>query len=249
VDRRVWLLATTALASGAVLSGPSRAADLNIPVKAAPAIAPFSWSGCYVGVNAGGVGLRTKQRIDVIGNPAVESSGTDTGFIGGAQAGCNHQTAKNWVFGIEGDINYVSARRRFSSAFTAYASEDAYGSGETRLRWLMTLRGRLGHVWNQSMLYVTGGLAGGDVKSSFSALEIGAGDPFHGSYSGIRFGWTVGGGFEHAFTNRISGKIEYLHFDLGKVSYPVIGPTETWNATANVSGDIVRVGLNFKLQP
>ena len=49
-------------------------------------------------------------------------------------------------------------------------------------------------------------------------------------------------------------KLEYLHFDLGSASYNVnlvsgdsSGMPTTWPASAKVSGDIFRVGVNYKL--
>jgi len=62
-------------------------------------------------------------------------------------------------------------------------------------------------------------------------------------------------GFEHAFTNRLSLKLEYLHFDLGKVNYGVprvdfaAAFVTPWAASAEVSGDIVRAGINYKFTP
>ena len=44
---------------GAVLliAGPALAADLPVKApRAAPLAAPFSWTGCYIGATAGGVG-------------------------------------------------------------------------------------------------------------------------------------------------------------------------------------------------
>jgi hypothetical protein len=58
---------------------------------------------------------------------------------------------------------------------------------------------------------------------------------------------------ERAFSSRVSGKIEYLHFDLGDVAYNVSLVSGTsvlppvWQANAQVSGDIIRVGVNVKL--
>ena len=79
---------------------------------------------------------------------------------------------------------------------------------------------------------------------------------FAGSYSKVRFGWTVGAGVEHAFTNRWSSKLEYLHFDLGSVDYlvtQVSGGTNNlppvWTASAKVSGDLVRAGINYRFWP
>ena len=74
-------------------------------------------------------------------------------------------------------------------------------------------------------------------------------------------GWTAGGGGEWAFAHNISVKAEYLHYDLGTMHYsanqitsisaPCAGSTPF--ASVNVSpsaefkGDLVRMGLNFKL--
>jgi len=246
VGMKSKLIATTALTSTALIPAAVLAADLRMPVKAPPVAPPFAWNGCYVGLNAGGASVRLQQRIVLPNDPAIESSERDNGFTGGGQIGCNVQYAPNWAFGVEGDINYIGAKHGFSTAFDALRGEDSYGvTGRTRLRWLGTLRGRLGPTWGHSFLYATGGLAVGHVNSSVDAVLLPS-TPFSGSSSSTRSGWVVGAGFEHAFTSRISGKIEYLHFDLGKTSFSVIGPVETWNVTTKVSGDIIRAGLNFR---
>jgi len=59
----------------------------------------------------------------------------------------------------------------------------------------------------------------------------------------------AGGGIAAQLTNKVSAKFEYLHFDLGRFSYSVIGGSEIWNATTKVSGDMVRFGLNYKISP
>jgi outer membrane immunogenic protein len=230
------LFATTALSSTALLSF-SGLAIAQKPV-------PFTWTGCYVGLNAGIASTRIKQRIVPPINPAIESSDRDTGFAGGGQVGCNLQYAPNWAFGVEGDINYVGARRSLNAAFAS--SEDSYGvMGRTRLRWLGTVRGRLGPTWGQSFLYATGGLAVGHVSSSFDVV-INNNPPISASDSSTRTGWVVGAGFEHAFTSRISGKIEYLHFDLGRNSHSAMILGQTWTATNRVSGDRFLAGLNLR---
>jgi outer membrane immunogenic protein len=229
-----------------------------MPVKAPPVVMPFSWTGCYAGVNFGGLSHRLRHRLDIpatIDTPAftAESSYRDADFIIGGQVGCNYQFASNWVLGLEGDINYADARR--SSGFGFFTGEDTVGTQSTRLRWLSTVRGRLGPTWGRAFLYVTGGLAIGKVESSVSATTfIGPDTTFAGSVSQTRLGGVVGAGIEYAFTDRVSAKFEYLYFDLGNVDYAVTGalPTvlpPTWNASARVSGDIVRAGLNIRFYP
>ena len=118
-------------------------------------------------------------------------------------------------------------------------------------------------------MYVTGGLAMGRISSSVTANVTQTGAPpntdvtqFTGSASTTRLGWTMGAGFEHAFTDRLSAKVEYLHFDLGDITYAVNGTVLSinppngngtvplmWYARSSFSGDIVRLGVNYKLSP
>ena len=256
------LLASTAMASCVVVwLDPAMAG--NVP-------SPFSWTGCYVGLNAGGLSARIAHNVvvpAVAGGPGeldIGDSGSGTGFIGGGQAGCNQQYFGNWVFGIEGDLDYARTSHNFNSNFDAspynLGFEDAYGpatiSAQASLHWLATFRGRVGYsVWDRTFIFATGGIAIGSVSASLDGSVSSTLGPFlfAGSYSGVRTGWVLGAGVEHAFTDSITAKLEYLHFDLGDVSYVVIGsngggtlPT-TWNANASFSGDLVRVGLNFKI--
>ena len=238
-SKSVLLTSTALTTSMAFISGAAMAADM--PVKAPVVAQPFSWSGCYVGGNVGGAWADIDQSVSFPGVIVIPSSGRSSSVIAGAQAGCNWQFTPSWVFGVEGDFNWLNLKRSHEFS-TAVSGEDTVGSQTTKLRWLTTVRGRLGYAWDRSMLYVTGGLAGGDVKSS---LSVARGGVFAGSTSDTRWGWTLGAGYEYAFTRTISGKLEYLHFDLGNVTVA----SSPWDANAKVSGDLVRVGINVKLTP
>jgi outer membrane immunogenic protein len=138
---------------------------------------------------------------------------------------------------------------------------------------LATLRARLGFTpVDQVLLYVTGGLALGRASSDINVSQFETGPfcstgiaftPSSGSRSSTLTGWTAGGGGEWAFAPNISVKAEYLHYDLGTMHYsanqitdisaPCAGPPNTPFASVNTSpsaefkGDLVRVGLNFKI--
>jgi outer membrane immunogenic protein len=248
------LLASTALtASTTLLAGAAWAADLPVKTPVAPPTPRvFSWTGCYIGANVGGASTSIRQSAvvpSVVGRPSspYDFSGQGGSFTGGGQLGCNWQLNPNWVIGFESDINSLKANRN-----VIFGGENTIrGSQMTSLSWVGTFRGRFGYVWDRVFLYATGGLAFGKVDSSVSAS-----DPpgfYAGSYSAVRAGWAAGGGVEYAFTDRISGKVEYLHFDLGNANYTVSNVTAnspaSWITTAGVYGDIVRVGFNFKLFP
>jgi outer membrane immunogenic protein len=247
MESKSALLTSTALkTSMALISGAAVAADM--PVKAPGIAAPFSWSGCYIGGNVGGAWADVDQSVNVPQIVFIQSSGRSSSAIAGAQAGCNWQSAPNWILGFEGDFNWLNLKR--SHDFTTTGGEDTVGSQTTKLRWLTTVRARLGYTWDRSLLYITGGLAGGSVKSSASVAFVGGNPVFSVSTSDTRWGWTVGAGYEYAFTRTISGKLEYLHFDLGSIN-TASGPADlfTWATNAKVSGDLVRVGINVKLTP
>ena len=167
--------------------------------------------------------------------------------------------AGQWVFGIEGDFNYLKGNRQ-DTFRSLRDGEDVVGRQETKLRWLSTVRGRFGYVWANTAFYATGGLAIGDVKSDASATRSDGGvveATFAGAYSSTRTGWTAGAGIEHFLSNRVSFKVEYLHFDLGDFNYNVslatglVSPDvpSQWQANGKVTGDIVRFGVNYRFAP
>ena len=247
-------LASTALTSTALMAGTAWAADLPVKAVPAPVNARMSWNGCYAGLNAGGAISRLDQNVAVPGVVGFDSSTSKSSFTGGGQIGCNWQPDPSWVLGIEGDFNYLHAKR--SQAFGyRFSGEDTVGSQETSLRWLATIRGRLGYTFDRWFLYGTGGLAIGNVKSSVSASDT-IPTQYAGSYSSDRTGWAAGLGFEYAFAERLSAKLEWLHYDLGTANYLVGvvsgGPPQQptpWNGSAKVTGDLIRVGLNYRFTP
>jgi len=257
------LLASTALtASSTLVAGAAFAADMAVKAPPRPAPIPFSWSGCYVGGNAGGAWTQFDDSLTTAApNYSVvtlELSGHDTSFTGGGQLGCNWQFNPNWVGGLEGDVNYIHASHTHHGKIVGTFGPGSPGEdtvGTTTLRWLATIRGRFGYAWGQSFLYATGGLALGGVKSSFALTDADGNDAsviFAGSQSSTRAGWAAGAGYEYAFSDRLSFKLEYLHFDLGRVHYSVprvdvnAACCAPWTGSADVTGDIVRLGVNYK---
>lgn len=250
MGRRFSLLTSTALTTSTALLSGAMAADMRLPTKAPPLAAPaFSWAGCYIGANGGVASVSISQRNTVPGFETDATKGRDLGGTAGAQIGCNYQYSPSFVLGIEGDINFVDVGRRKRFDLDT-ANEDITGTHATRLHWLATVRGRLGFVADRTLFFVTGGLAVGEVKTRVNAVEEETSDVYRKSDNGTRTGWTAGFGVEHAFTNKISIKAEYLHFDLGRERFNVsVGllASDVLRISSRVSGDIVRIGVNFKL--
>ncbi len=182
------LLAATAIATAAA----SAASAADLPMRATPppvpyiAAAPlFTWTGFYVGVNAGyGWSDDDFDAVD------FADDDNDGGFIGGAQIGYNYQIG-SFVVGLEGDIQYADFGRDGVFNFTDEDGDILQGELESS-DWFGTVRARAGVAFDRALIYATGGFAFADDAT----------------------GWTAGGGVEYAFTNNLSAKIEALYVSL-----------------------------------
>jgi outer membrane immunogenic protein len=252
-------------AAAAVIAGPAFAADMatRAPVytKAPAPIPVYSWTGFYVGLNGGGgwnnttgdQSCLTPGPAFILAGPGCSTTTTGTlkpsGGLFGGQAGYNWQTGM-WVWGIETDIQWSGIKD--AASFTVPCCLPGLGTpgaGTTsqNLDWFGTVRGRLGiTVWDRGLLYGTGGLIYGEEKVSetvtFPAVAYGA------AASSTRTGWTAGAGFEYAFTNNVTGKVEGLWYDMGSQTIGFTSPVTnfTENGTFNYKGALVRAGLNWK---
>ena len=235
------LLSTVALPI--LVAGPAMAADLPVKAPAAPVAiaAPPSWTGFYIGLNAGGI-WDSSRASDItpflLGSNAIFAGDSNTlrpaGPIGGVQAGYNWQTS-NWVFGIEADIDAASAHVSFN-----YVSPSSlYSMQNARLSALGTIRGRVGWDFGSTLAYVTGGAAFGDLKDSVAtpAFSLAV------SRNGWATGWTVGGGVEHAFAPHWSAKLEYL---FAKFPDATISSPRGYSFKFRDSAQTLRAGVNYR---
>lgn len=143
---RSRLLASAAVLAGLGLAAPAVAADLSgrYPAPYVQPVAAFTWTGFYVGGNAG-YGWGTTS----FGDPG--------GFIAGLQAGYNFQFGSPFVLGIETDINY-----------------SGMSGGGVGLGYFGTVRARLGYSFDRALVYGTGGFAYGQGNSDFFGLTSSA---------------------------------------------------------------------------
>jgi len=200
------------------------------------------------------------------------------GWLGGAQAGYNWQSDQ-WVFGLEGDIQATSESDDPTfCGVPGCPAGSAIGTSTTKLPWFATLRGRAGHTWDPGLtqsplfLYLTGGLAVGEIDSTYTGGLVGG--PIGAvSTNATRAGWVVGGGGEGRLgQSNWTLKLEYLYMDFGSVSggvsgagAPVITPFGVNNsdqihfltttttiigaASTHVTDQVLRLGLNYKFPP
>src|ERR1700742_1645016 len=200
--KRQLLISVSILALSAV---EASAADMVMPVKAAPLVAATNWTGFYVG---GHVGYAWGKSDPFFGGKFLDrgaiASQSLGGITGGGQVGFNWQFNDRLVAGIETDLSYLHANQNSLVTYTGAPLVQTQVS--TAYHWFGTTRGRLGYlVTGATMIYATGGLAYARIDHS-AVVQT---NPTV-SETSTRTGWTVGGGVEYALNAAWSVKGEYL---------------------------------------
>jgi outer membrane immunogenic protein len=252
------------------------AADMAVkaPVYRAPLpVAVFSWTGFYIGANAGYAWGRdavstsvfapfNTDAAGIMDTAALRAAGSrnfyPSGFTGGIQGGWNYQVG-NAVFGLEFDFNSFRLRGSNSGTFTFPSTLPGGPIGpptaffstihSVSTDWLFTARPRLGWARDHWLIYITGGLA--VTRESFNQTVFLLA-PFVSTAltTTTRAGWTIGGGLEYALDYNWSIKAEYLYVDFGTAS--VVGTTLpagggiSFIPSTHLTASIARVGLNYR---
>jgi len=248
-----------AIAALAVLATPVFAADMAL--KAPPPVPLFSWTGFYVGGQAG-YAFGTDRSYDLLaangtgtlGPPtsALPGSFSASGPLGGGEIGANYQTG-NVVLGIEADIDWS----RIQGSYIDDPSSPPGGQSTVTatVDWFGTVRGRLGIAQNRWLAFATGGFAYGGARVGISNYT-GTTSPYLTDHQTL-LGWTAGGGVEYALTNNWTAKAEYLFVDLGGKTFTFSDPANTCGCAippsfvvAQSKGaaefSVLRLGLNYK---
>jgi outer membrane immunogenic protein len=198
-------------------------------------------------------------------------SNQGSGGLVGGQFGCNLQTGQ-FVIGGEVDGQWSSLKTSINAAYPAvpnagnalFTDPARTEQASSSLQGLFTLRGRMGQSWDRLLLYATGGLAFGEIKSQTNVTFATAGGfpvfngaSHIGSATAGRTGWVVGGGAEYAFAPKWSMKAEFLFIDLGTFTYNsplvaaatpgAVGAGYSWSTKIREHDEVARVGLNYRL--
>jgi outer membrane immunogenic protein len=251
------------------LSIPAMAADLEVggapPYKATrPVVRAYNWSGIYFGGNVGGhfgtdkITTTTEADFEgtgLAGGAAIDSASPATlhpkGFIGGVQAGAQLE-GSGGVFGIEVDANWLGGSASRTLTNIPVINPLDVMSNTTQATFLSTLRMRWGTaaLSDRSLLYVTAGFAFATLKTTDSMGHLGNTVITSTTGSTTQPGLTAGGGFEYAFTDNLSAKLEYLFVQIKSVGTTIpatAGNLDSIAVNHDYSDHIGRFGLNFKL--
>lgn len=254
------LIVFAAIVALAAMSRAASAADVPQPQPVAPpAAAPaYNWYGFFIGGHAGyawsneSVGLAggpTFTPNSVTGQIPSSIGGNTRGFIGGVQYGSNWQFDR-FVVGTESDLSFMDRKTQATVTSTAggLLLPPVTTTGDQSLERFGTSRVRAGFTLTDNLLlYATGGLANGSAEVNVATVTPGGFGV--GSKDKTLWGWAAGAGIEYGW-DRWSVKVEYLHYDLGDMTFTYFvpsGPTlSPITSTTQFTGDIVRFGVNYR---
>jgi outer membrane immunogenic protein len=231
------------------------AADFKGPAPAA--VAPWSWSGFYLGAHVGYGWARDPFNDAIFGNKIPPLLGINSnGFLGGFQAGANVQHGP-WVGGLEIDLSGTNIKGSTSSSGTIEINPGEFlgttFSQTDKFDWIGSARARFGYVpWSNWLLYGTGGLAWTRFNQTQQVdIVINAGGTNATATQIIstpswRFGWVAGAGVEtRLWDSNWLARVEYLHFDF-RDSGNFISTEGGGSTSDNLTVDVVRAGLSYK---
>jgi len=241
-----------------------------IAVCASSAAMAQSWTGFYIGLNAGHAwaesDVNTSTTLNAAGYllasevDAVNAAGTGrvkpSGFTGGLTLGYNWHFGHGF-FGFEGDYNHFN-----SDDWRTVTFADPFCAGCTytlrqnvEVSHLASIRMRGGWASAHWLIYGTAGAA----HTKFNYSEVFT-DTFGGAYESS---WTTrstggfiwGAGAEVKFGKHWSLKGEYLTSHFSRLSgtggtltaySPTVSFPDVLTHSADLSVDMARVGVNFK---
>jgi outer membrane immunogenic protein len=264
---RKHLCAVLAFGAATFATG-ALAADLPSEAPApAPYIAPpppvFTWTGFYIGVNAGANFNGSQNPVFVPNAGLAGAAGlfpgvTNTaGFTGGGQIGYNWQVSQ-FVFGLEGDADFL--QRHNADGVFPTVDDGPLGTftvaGGRRNAVVGSIRGRIGYAVDRALFYAVGGVAfGGNSAPNKITFANGAGVVcatcvFNSTgNTNNNIGELVGAGVEYAFTPNWTGRVEYVHtfYNNKTITYANGVPGQAFTSNGfKFDTDVITVGLNYK---
>lgn len=219
------------LAHFVVAGGISVLAAVGSPANAAgPA---DSWTGCYVGAQAGAAtsgarwGYTNSNAYSATGNtdPQVVSGAnfSDNRGVVGLQAGCNKAIADSWLVGIEGSwFSNPMNNRNDNRGFTPFPPSFGFNEAiTTDVKSVLSVTGRVGvAVTPDWMLYAKGGYAVARIDTAGTVSPNDFVAP-HGDFATTAWhsGWTAGAGVEYRLFRNVTVGLEYDYYRFGNVAH------------------------------
>jgi len=227
---------------------------------AAPAAASAQdWTGFYIGLN-GGAGMNSVDwsKLVVPSSPSYGLPGesgiitpSQGGLEGGAQVGFNQQMGM-WVWGVEASFDGADLH---GTSQCLGGGSDYHATCGSRTSWMFDFTGRIGGTVGPALLYLkAGGDLSGQTTHATDVLYYGSNyGSFKPSHS-TPLGYLLGVGAEVAFTDDVSGALEYdytsTEFTAHMIPSPALALTDAglpFQVHVLHTANMVTARLNFKI--
>ncbi|HGZ71181.1 MAG TPA: porin family protein [Nitratifractor sp.] len=224
-------LILSTIASAALVTASWAGGKLVEPPHVPPVVVD-NWSGPYVGLQAGY--LAGKATVTPVSGDAFTLK--PNGIAGGLFAGYNWLTPSNLLFGVEADINGVSASKSKELFRRDSAYVEPISIYKFEQNWDASLRLRVGGVIEDKyLIYATGGATWAGVKASYTnALSVTT------SEKKTLNGWTLGAGVEMKVTDNVNARLQYRYNSYSKKQFN-LGPS-----SVKYKNNMIQAGVSYK---
>ena len=243
-----------ALLAAVIGLAASQASAADLPRKAPayvpPAPPPLTWTGCYIGANAGGAWGRVTLEGPFGGT--ADRSTNNASFVGGGQIGCDYQFAGGWVIGFRNmfDGTTNSRDRAFNSRNPSWPNRNWNVRNLNSMVRCPDGPDRL-FVATQLAALLSGRRGLGSCRGRLSCDHWRRRTVTGGSASTTKTGWTIGGGWEYRFSPQWSLFIEGNYYDFGSRDRTIVTPVATACAagcvfSAKATAATALIGVNYR---
>ena len=243
------LTALVMLALIASFLSDAQAADLSTKKDTPETLSSADWwNGFYVGGHMGYAGGNSNwSGSDISGSSSLArpiDTFTEAGsFLGGFQGGYNLLLPSQVLLGVEADFTFPAYPDLSGQSTGATANFISPSLGPATYMEAMqasgTVRARVGYVFNDWLLYATGGFAWARNKQTLTQISSGTTDaPFL-----WRWGWAVGAGVEVPLIPNWTAKLEYLYSNFGAKNVGFPNNNEVFRS--DFALQTVRLGVNY----
>jgi len=253
----------------AVAPFSANAADMASKKPPVRQAAPYfyHWTGFYAGAHFGYGWNKADRDVYILttGEYNASSIQNSAGTFGGLQLGYNYQIGRT-VLGVEGDFSLASIKGSITTLNSA--DNQIAAVGDTHVKTLASIRGRLGYAFNEILVFGTGGIAFktqdgsrtqyATASTSGAAADFSTIPVFVEKHSSSNVGWTVGGGAEYAFDKNwsVTSSYRYTKWRNSSNDNPLaLSTVFNYVAPGNSNGRVsystssdqtVRMGVNYK---
>jgi outer membrane immunogenic protein len=188
------------------------------PSGAVADLAPAAFGGPYVGVQGSIAQVDDIHRdLDYWYTDTSGSITSDRGAMIGLRGGYDFLSG-NLLAGVLAEASIGKVDTFQETAADPANEEPQYAIG-TKVKFLGSVRGKLGIAQGNLAAFVTGGLAFSDAKQRFGDTD-GSNETFSGK--GDRTGYVLGLGAAWSLNDHMTAGLDYSHYEFGKKRHEVI---------------------------